>query len=206
MSTEQKPEEFYAWGAVTTDSVEAVRAELQNDRLKNRRKAQLVLIVGTLTALTMWLALSAYTASEKISLPVGQTEASTSDLQKLHAIEVKLDQMDVAVIKLAAQSQTPGSSAATRELIATQKDQGRRLSAIEGAILTSPENALSVPLIRNELEAFKKDYSTRNEFIRAELDRLYSVSKWILGGIATLIMSIGTWLLTTLIAGRDKKS
>lgn len=65
-----------------------------------------------------------------------------------------------------------------------------RLSALEAAILDNPEKALSLPLVRKDLNEISKREAEYRTSLKSEIDRLYEQQKWMLGGIGTVLLAV----------------
>ncbi|MEO1020817.1 MAG: hypothetical protein AAFY56_24540, partial [Pseudomonadota bacterium] len=65
-----------------------------------------------------------------------------------------------------------------------------KIQQLNNIILDSPEKALSVPLLRNELESLQSDFRGDIVVARREIDRIYDMNKWLIGLMATMALSI----------------
>lgn len=66
-------------------------------------------------------------------------------------------------------------------------DFARRLSRLEGAIARDPEKALSLPMLRKDIESMQIRIAEQRAVAVVEVDRLYSVMLWALGIMAGLL-------------------
>lgn len=72
-----------------------------------------------------------------------------------------------------------------------------RLDAIEGrqarleqAILTTPEKALAMPLLRRDLDAAKETNAQAIAAVKANVDQVYDLTKWFIGALAVGVFSL----------------
>src|SRR5205814_8581814 len=80
-------------------------------------------------------------------------------------------------------------SADLGELKQTTEQISQRLKALEDAILVSPDKALSIPLLRKDLDNQHNMVSSDSAAIHQEIARLYDFNKWFFGLIATMALS-----------------
>lgn len=81
-----------------------------------------------------------------------------------------------------------------------------RLGRLEGAILQNPEKALSVPLLRRDLDNLERSYASGVESLRAEVERIYGVAKWFGGLILAMVIGVAINSASKLIDGRLRKA
>lgn len=61
---------------------------------------------------------------------------------------------------------------------------------LEQAILTTPEKALAMPLLRRDLDAAKDANTQALASIKANVDQVYDLTKWFIGALAVGIFSL----------------
>jgi len=76
------------------------------------------------------------------------------------------------------------------ELEIRVSDIDTRISKLESAILHDPAKALEIPLLRKDLENIKNDQIESTNSIRQSVDRIYDLTKWLLGALAVSIASL----------------
>ena len=88
-----------------------------------------------------------------------------------------------------------GLSVADRQAIDQVKrsteDQRLRISILENALLQTPEKALAVPLLRQQLIDIEDKDKGDSDNIHGEINRLYGMMQWFLGLMITLIIGVG---------------
>jgi hypothetical protein len=76
------------------------------------------------------------------------------------------------------------------QLVEQQKQIAGRLTALEGALMNDPVKALSVPLLKKDVDTIQEREKTDATEIRSEVDRLYTFSEWFMGLIIATAVSI----------------
>lgn len=79
-----------------------------------------------------------------------------------------------------------------------------RLSKIEGVILADPTKSLDLVLIRRDIDELRGNNSDNITAVRRDVDRIYDLSKWIIGLMFT--MSIGVLSLAAATIFKDRKT
>lgn len=74
---------------------------------------------------------------------------------------------------------------------ATEDDLSRRLAALESAILQTPEKAVAIPVMRQQIADLKDKYQSDNDAMHAEIGRLYTMMSIFFGSIVALIIGVG---------------
>ena len=72
----------------------------------------------------------------------------------------------------------------------------QRLEAIETVILNNPAKALEITLLRQEIDNLQLSYQQDLNSTRVEIDRIYDLSKWFLGLILTMALSLVSLVVT----------
>jgi hypothetical protein len=88
-----------------------------------------------------------------------------------------------------------GLSIADRQLLEEARqsaaDLSQRITTLENALLQTPEKALAVPLLRQQLIDIEDKDKGDSENIHGEINRLYGMMQWFLGLMITLIIGVG---------------
>lgn len=113
--------------------------------------------------------------------------ALQSDLQTL---EGRLTKMAEQITSLTTPNHEISVSVEQQRLASSLEATDQRLKKLESAILESPERALSIPLLRKDIDESAKRVEEYRASSRADFDRLYEQQKWILGGIGTVLLAI----------------
>lgn len=83
-------------------------------------------------------------------------------------------------------------------------DLDKRLSALEGALLQSPEKAIAVPLLHQQLTDIEDKNKGDAENIHGEINRLYGMMQWFLGLMITLIIGVGGLVANSFRQGAER--
>jgi hypothetical protein len=66
----------------------------------------------------------------------------------------------------------------------------KNYSVIETAVEDNPERAMSIPLIRKDLDNLRNDLQSGQVAAQQEIDRVYDQSKWVIGGIFICVLGL----------------
>jgi hypothetical protein len=89
------------------------------------------------------------------------------------------------------------------ENVALQRVEARlaaaeeKLALVDKAIIDNPERAMSLPLLRRDMESLRSDI----QLARLEMERVFDLMKWFVGGLAAAVLGAIGWLFTS----REKK-
>lgn len=64
------------------------------------------------------------------------------------------------------------------------------LDALNSALLTSPDKALSIPLLRKDLDDFRAANQRDVDSIRLEMGRAYDLNKWLMGFLLAAVLGM----------------
>lgn len=109
--------------------------------------------------------------------------------------QIKLLRADVNSLQQgqASLSQLPqGNRAAAQIAGLTSKLDAveRRQSQLEQAIMSSPEKALTMPLMRRDIDNMKDSNAQNLAAIKQSVDQVYDLTKWLLGALAIGVLSL----------------
>ncbi len=120
-------------------------------------------------------------------------ERSVAQIEgELVSVKLKLEEIESSLNHL---SEIPdeAASALKFEKIDNQMSSIREdleiLTTIETAITANPERAMSIPILRRDVDAYKQNATEDLAATRQEIDRLYGLSQWFMGLMGT--MAIG---------------
>jgi hypothetical protein len=83
-------------------------------------------------------------------------------------------------------------------------DLNQRLTALEGALLQSPEKAIAVPLLHQQLIDIEDKNKGDAENVHGEINRLYGMMQWFLGLMTTLIIGVGGLVANSFRSGAER--
>jgi hypothetical protein len=87
------------------------------------------------------------------------------------------------------------------QFIKLQKD----VETLNQAILNNPEKAISIPILKIEMENQKEQNEKEIKSIKDDITRVYDMSKWIIGLVFTMLVSIIVLNISNLFAKNNKK-
>lgn len=76
------------------------------------------------------------------------------------------------------------------------------LDALNSALLTTPDKALSIPLLRKDLEDFRVANQRDVDSIRLEMGRAYELNKWLMGFLLAAVLGM---IINNLIQSKSAK-
>lgn len=127
-----------------------------------------------------------------------QAQVIASLQARLDSLERELQVQWDSLIRNAA-DRTPEFALLTNQQTALDN----RLNNVERVILSDPAKALDVVLIRRDLESVKEVNSANLAAIEQDVDRIYDLSKWIIGLMFT--MSLGVFSLAAANVFKERR-
>lgn len=120
--------------------------------------------------------------------------ASGLEVQTIEA-ELKKIRSEQAIVSNALRNSS--SEVSLIELQERVKLLDQRLSSLEAFALDSPEKVLSLPLLKKEVENIRETNAQSLISMKASVDQVYDLNKWLLGGIALAIIGLAISNLLT---------
>ena len=185
--------------AETIAANEEERAKLEAAIEERSRFARLISVA--VASLTLFVAIASLIAGLSSGFNLKPFASKPGlDVQLLRDVgelqsELKETQESLAKISNAFNAlSTPDTKTdALKQVAAIKENVGKltgRIDAIDAAIVENPTKALSVPLLRQDLENLKGDYLTDRENATKEIDRIYDQNKWFIGLMFTMALGI----------------
>jgi len=190
------------------EEVEALKRALMEREIRRTKSRQWAAMVTALLS-TIGVALVASQLFEYSSplLPRRDNQAyyeTTQLREQLKTLQLQVSQLGELSEKMKKPVASNAQTAQQARLAAAMEDVEKRLGSLEKAILASPERALSIPLIRKDLDDSGKRLEEFKVSSRAELDRIYEQQKWMLGGIGTVLLAVAGGAITILLRSISK--
>lgn len=66
----------------------------------------------------------------------------------------------------------------------------KRMKSLESGLITNPEKALALPLLRQDLNSFREQHQRDVAALSSDMTRVYDISKWVLGLIAAAVLGL----------------
>lgn len=84
-------------------------------------------------------------------------------------------------------------------ILARTNSLERRMTALEAAIVSDPEKALAVPVLRKDLDNATSTMQIQLTDLRLRIEQTYEIYKWLIGLLITVVigvlgMVVNTWL------------
>ena len=86
----------------------------------------------------------------------------------------------------------------------SNRDLDQRMNALETAILQTPEKAVSLPLIRQQLLDMQDKDKGESDALHGEIGRLYGIMQWFLGLMITIIIGVGSMAINSFRSGTER--
>lgn len=145
----------------------------------------MVTLITLLSSKTNYLEDSMINKMSDISIISNNNEYIERNSQKKYQENLKSDTTSI--------NEDPGVKKFAFELQRTQddiKDMFHRQKQLEEVILEDPLKALETTMLRHDIENMKKMQKANIEAIKREVDKIYDMNKWLIGGIATSVLAL----------------
>jgi hypothetical protein len=134
----------------------------------------------------------------QLSVDIDKLKNSVANQQR--AIEDISSRLQ-AITSATGQSPTDIQIASVRAELATT---AKRVDGLDAAILDSPTKALSIPLLRQELQGVKTNYQRDIESYNKQIDRIYHQNKWFIGLMFSMAIGLIGLAISNFIQARKK--
>ena len=157
-----------------------------------------ITLIGTLTAFVQVRILNQSHKNDEAQYAIETLDRLRNQQAAIGAMKAQLD----SLTKSSQESQSSGLTLADRQALdeAKKAEAGldQRITALENALLQTPDKALAVPLLKQQLLDIEDKDKSDSENIHGEINSLYTMMEWILGLMITLIIGVGGLLISTL--------
>jgi hypothetical protein len=125
-----------------------------------------------------------------------------AEIARLRASDTALQESLARALEKGAKIQAGGLTPQERETLsqtaAAASQLDKRMAALETAILQTPEKAVAIPLLRQQLVDLQDRTHRDVDGVRGEIGRLYTMLQWLLGLMVTIIIGIGGLIAASL--------
>lgn len=124
------------------------------------------------------------------------------------ALERQQNLIDRIVTQLEALRSSPPKStiaADVEELKQIVFKMDSRLASLEGAVTQDPEKALSLPLLRKDVDSLESAHQEDLNAVREEVERVYDLNKWFIGLMITIALSVWGLAIGNVVRGRPER-
>lgn len=181
---------------------------------KNRRKRTALLLnyISILIAVIATLAGSIASFSDIFGKKNDEKEKlmlQRIDSLKISQIDFYLDSLNSKIDKLTIINTDSLNRLGVANIeILNQKQQISDLKAglenLNKIILDNPEKAISIPLIKQQIDNHKEHYDKEFQYSKDEIARVYDMNKWIIGLVFSMLVSLIVLNISNILAKAKK--
>jgi archaellum component FlaC len=167
------------------DEKEAKLVAIERKRRANALSSAVVVLAGSMLGVFV-------TTFSSLTADVGRIKISTDTAQsrsKLNQLEARIRSLESSVDKSRVLSPN-NSGFAPAKITKDLEMLNNRMNSLSTAILTSPESAIAMPLLRRDIDGISKRIEEYRNQVKSEIDRLYEQQKWMLTGIGTVLLGV----------------
>ena len=181
------------------DAAAATAPDARRDRqrARERRRVFSVTLSGVASGMAALVVFGSSIVSVMTERVSGVNAAVQSGTEVDRRIVDRLGQLQIEVAALrkaqASIAQLPPGAKTTvplEELNAKIDAVARRQDRLEQAIQSTPEKALSMPLMRRDIDNMRENNAQSIAAIKASVDQVYDLTKWLLGALAIGVFSL----------------
>ncbi|HEX2076422.1 MAG TPA: hypothetical protein VHG08_01900 [Longimicrobium sp.] len=119
------------------------------------------------------------------------TQSAEKDREEIASIRAELQRTRDQIAALARAPAGSELGVRINRLTVAVEDLQKRQLRLETAIGADPARALEVPLLRRDLENVRAAQTQYYEALRADVNRVYDMNKWLLGAMAIAVVTLG---------------
>jgi hypothetical protein len=136
-------------------------------------------------------------------------QKSTTALDEKIALTIKQQEDEINNInnKLRSLNTSSGPTISSQQIALLRTDLGeiqKRMDRLESSLLDNPEKALSIPLLRKEIENLKSTNLKEAELSSKQMDRIYDQNKWFIGLMFPMAIGLISLAISNIIQARKK--
>jgi len=125
-----------------------------------------------------------------------EVEKARDDAQRslLAAQETQRTFLQAAKLKgsvLYQEGMSPEDRAQMQKIASSQDDLNKQLTTLNEAILQTPEKAVAIPVLKQQIGDLQDKYRGDNDAMHAEIGRLYTMMSIFFGSMVALIVGVG---------------
>ncbi len=171
-----------------------------------QRNASIVaMLIGVITSLVVATIL--FTTGKVTSIKFGDLQIEAPRPAMTIAVTAAVEnQINAIKEQIKVLTVIPKESAMASEIQAIKvsiKKLEVQVNVINKAIMQSPEKALSIPMLRKDVDALKLQNEHTAKSLEREIGSAYEIIKWVLGTIVLGILGISA---SVFVATREKKN
>lgn len=175
--------------------------------LESRRRKNISLILNYMSIIVAGITLSIFASKYFF------TDYS-SDFSNSLSHSIKIDDLKNQIVSLKSElkKEKKISDSLKKNNLKTEVDiSSLRVLKLENAvqnlnkvILEDPEKAVSIPLLKSDIEHLKEQNQNDIKVMREEIAKAYDTNKWIIGLVSTMLVSIIALNISNLLAKKKE--
>jgi len=143
-------------------------------------------------------------SDEKLSQAIEERNQALNELQnRFHEYELeisnlksKLQASPASAISSAKAAMSPSLSVKINKLESRIEKFDEKINAINRTILSSPEKAIEVPMLRRDIEVIQEKHTATTSALEKEIASVFEMIKWILGTFVLGMLGLALPLFT----------
>lgn len=188
----------------------SVSAEIKLELLRKRVRDRFIM-VAALSGVLAAVAVALFAAVEKNPTGLLNNTAlvSINDLRDRldrSSQEIARLKVDIALLKHTPSNGEQISEGEIRTRMTAYEERLDRLEesskTLTAAVVDNPEKAMSLPLLRRDIEALKVAIQSSSVALNQQIDRVYDMIKWILGVIGASAASVLLFSLNIILRNK----
>lgn len=181
--------------------------EEDSRRLRGERLSNAAMIVFAGLGLAAAVGSVLWAVSSSSPTTVGSATVLLSDvLRQVGSIANSMEERTSALEeRVDVLSQIPDEAKVASKLSEIERRSQEldiRMESLEVAILQDPSKALAIPLLRKEIDHLQETQEADVQAMREEIARIYDLSKWFVGLMFTMALSVAGLAINSFIGGR----
>jgi tetrahydromethanopterin S-methyltransferase subunit G len=197
------------------EHIEQMKKSLDDlEKKKRRRVAVLLNYISILIAITAGIISSVLsfgdlfkpskTTPTEIICDTTEAFKRISELEKSYSqLSTKLN--SVIIINKDSLKQNNFENVALAQLKSQVTELNASVKNLEKVILDNPEKAISIPLLKQQLENQKDQNEKEFKYTKDEIARVYDINKWIIGLVFGMLVSIIVLNISNLLSKNKKE-
>lgn len=129
--------------------------------------------------------------------------ADDHTVDAIRGIRKQVEQLRLQQAALVGRDTITPADARIVQILARLDSIEARENRLEQAILSTPEKALALPLMRRDLDGAKETNAQAIAAVKASVDQVYDLTKWFIGALAVGVFSLA---IPTLITWRRSET
>jgi hypothetical protein len=189
------------------------REHLEHLKRKQNRVAVLLNYLSIIIAITAGVILSAISIGDFYLSKTNPTEIicdTTEAFNRISELEKSYSQLSTKlnsffIINNDSLKQNNFENIELAELKSQVTELNASVKNLEKVILDNPEKAISIPLLKQQLENQKDQNEKEFKYTKDEIARVYDMNKWIIGLVFGMLVSIIVLNISNLLSKNKKE-